>query len=77
MITINLSYKYDHPFWSKFYTTKSHLGMEPQWSWVWSQRNMGQYYLYLQVISRWMNVESENWRTSTIMLHITCIYPIR
>ena len=49
--------------------------MELRWSWVWSQQKMYQGHLYLQMISRWMNVEIANCITSIMLVHDTCLYP--
>ena len=68
--------KYEHPLWPQLYSTKSHSGMELWWNWVWSQWKVEQDHLYLKVVSRWNNVKVANWRASTIMVHVTCSYPI-
>ena len=55
--------------------TKICSGMEQWWNWVWYQWKVEPVYLHLQVISRWTNVEGENWRSSTILVCVTCPYP--
>ena len=48
--------------------------MELWWNWVLSHCKVEQICLYLQVISRWNNLEGANRRASTILVHITCLY---
>ena len=69
--------KYEHTLWTQLYYNKIHTGLELWWNWVWYKYKMVLGHIYLQAFFRWMNVEGANRKVSTIILNVTCPYPIR
>ena len=66
----------------KYSLTSKRFNQEPRvyelWlNWVWSQWKSEHGHLYLQVLSRWTNVEGANRIAITILVHVTFLYPRR